>query len=731
MGDKRIGLREIRALEPGQAIWDADVHGFGARRQQSKVRPHGKPARNGISYVLFYRTAEGRMRWHTIGRHGSPWTPDMARDEAKRLLGEVVRGGDPAAQKIAKRKASTVAELCDLYLKDAETGRLLTRRKGSKKPSTIATDKGRIERHIKPLLGSLRVPTVSREDVESFMHAVAEGKTAARTKTSKKRGLARVRGGKGTASRTIGLLGSIFTYAVRHRMRPDNPVRGVIRYADGRRDRRLRDEEYGALGSAIAKAEAKQIWPAAIAAARFLTLTGWRLGEALGLRWDEVDLVRRTATLTDTKTGRSVRPLSKTACEVLRSLTCAGALVFPATRGDGRMAGFPKLWAKIAKLGELPNDVTPHTLRHSFASLAGDLGYSELTIAALVGHKGLTITSRYVHAADAVLLSAADAVADRTAELMGKSSRGRLIPNKAGFPYRLSPLTTSTERRLAGAMPIMDLGFLDQEEWKALPSLSPGIVVSVCRLQAYMWWPTSEADRVRYLAKIVGSAIAALERFGTAAKGAIVVDRDKLREALSLTNGWLGSQLPGLGGWTALTEGPSLEEYRQAMGRAMRPLNIAGRVLLAARAVHFRFKGTGTTASINRGVDLVSRVNGYSATEIREAWSEFGTVAHLSGANILLQANPASLPEGLKAHDGSFSPFRGLPVLLKVAEELQDFGFGTVPRGRRVPLLDPTRTWRLPELPPMQDLVLLDEPSISHDIRLQIDSYRARPRAMN
>ena len=59
-------------------------------------------------------------------------------------------------------------------------------------------------------------------------------------------------------------------------------------------------------------------------------------------------------------------------------------------------------------------------LRHSFASLAGDLGYSEPTIAALVGHKGRSVTSRYVHSADAVLLAAGDAVADRTLELMGE-----------------------------------------------------------------------------------------------------------------------------------------------------------------------------------------------------------------------------------------------------------------------------------------------------------------------
>jgi integrase len=130
-----------------------------------------------------------------------------------------------------------------------------------------------------------------------------------------------VNGGRGTASRTTGLLGGIFSYAVRHRMRPDNPVHGVTRFADGKRERRLSDDEYKALGEAVRSGEAQDIWPAALAAARFLALTGWRTGEALALRWDEVDLARRTATLADTKTGRSIRPLSHAACDVVRGLT--------------------------------------------------------------------------------------------------------------------------------------------------------------------------------------------------------------------------------------------------------------------------------------------------------------------------------------------------------------------------------------------------------------------------
>jgi integrase len=91
------------------------------------------------------------------------------------------------------------------------------------------------------------------------------------------------------------------------------------------------------------------------------------------------------------------------------------------------MLGFSNLWARIAKLGDLPTDVTPHTLRHSFASLANDLGYSEPTIAALIGHRGHSITSRYIHTADPLLLAAADAVADRTAELMGECRSSRVV----------------------------------------------------------------------------------------------------------------------------------------------------------------------------------------------------------------------------------------------------------------------------------------------------------------
>jgi integrase len=219
----------------------------------------------------------------------------------------------------------------------------------------------------------------------------------------------------------MGMLGVPFSFAVRRGLRSDNPVRGVARHAYEQRERRINDLEYAALGEAL-RTMPQTAWPIAVAAARFLALTGWRRGEMLGLKWGEVDLVTRTAWLLDTKTGRSMRPLSHRACEVLRELPRIGELVFPASAGaDKTMGGFPKAWTRIIKRASLPTDVTPHVLRHSFASIAADLGFSELTIAALVGHKKVSMTSKYAHHADAVLLQAADAVSDRIAELMGEA----------------------------------------------------------------------------------------------------------------------------------------------------------------------------------------------------------------------------------------------------------------------------------------------------------------------
>ena len=120
---------------------------------------------------------------------------ELARLEAKKILGRAANSEDPAGDKQDLKRQLTVARLCDQYLAHGCA---------TKKASTLATDKGRIERHIKPLLGHKRVPEVTRADIKRFLQDVALGKTATDIKTTL-HGRAIVRGGKGTATRTVGL----------------------------------------------------------------------------------------------------------------------------------------------------------------------------------------------------------------------------------------------------------------------------------------------------------------------------------------------------------------------------------------------------------------------------------------------------------------------------------------------------------------------------------------------
>jgi len=398
----KLTKRLVDAAEPREkdyVVWDDELPGFGLRVFTSGKR----------SYVLQYR-ALGRSRRYTIGLHGV-WTAEGARQEAKVQLGRVAQGDNPAEERQLDHKAITVKELCTLYLNDLNAGLILGKGGRPKKPTTIVTDTGRIERHIIPLLGTRRVKDLTKADINKALKDIMAGKTRVSVKTKKLRGKAIVRGGAGTATRTVGLLGGILTYAVESGIITSNPAHGLRKPKDNVRQRRLSEAEYRTLGEMLRKAAEEEKYAMTVDIIRQIALTGCRRSEMIGLKWTEADTEASCLRLEDSKEGESIRPIGLPVVEYLeqRHTGDVGTYVFPGRGEDNAFGSFPNHWEQLFKDSAL-SDVTPHVLRHSFASIANDLGFTEVTIAALVGHAKGSVTSKYIHTLDTALIMAADTI---------------------------------------------------------------------------------------------------------------------------------------------------------------------------------------------------------------------------------------------------------------------------------------------------------------------------------
>lgn len=408
MPTTRLTKRVVDATMPASKplfVWDSDPVGFGL-----KVSPSGRR-----SFVVQYRIGggrAGRSKRYTIGSYGS-LTVEQARIEAKRILGLVALGQDPADLKQSGRRDMTLSALCQLYLDEGMS---------RKKPSTIATDRGRIERHIIPLLGSKKVKDISRTDAQRFLNDVAAGRTAADERT-RPRGRAIVRGGKGTATRTLGLLSGILSFAVDRGIVDVNPVHGVKAFPSRQFERFLSNEEIQRIGTAMAAAAARGTNRTALDIIKLLILTGARRGEIEALQWREVDFELGYLRFADSKTGQKVVPLNQPAHDLLgaRAASRVSEYVFPAVRGtEGHYGGTVGVWRKLRAEAGLPT-LRIHDLRHTFASVGASSGLPLFTVGKLLGHATTATTSRYAHLAEDPVREASNVIAAKLAAAMDGS----------------------------------------------------------------------------------------------------------------------------------------------------------------------------------------------------------------------------------------------------------------------------------------------------------------------
>lgn len=381
-------------------LWDDGIPAFAIR-----VWPSGRKV-----YVIHYRSG-GRMRRYTIGQHGSPWTADLAREEAIRILAQVHKGGNPADIRTEERRAMTVRTFSKRFLDEYVAVHL--------KPTTRSEYKRSVDLFIVPKFGTWRTADISRADIAEFHGDMRHIPYQ--------------------ANRTLGVLSKMFALADLWNIRTDgiNPCHGVRRYKEEKRERFLNREEYARMGTALDNASDM---PEAVGAIRLLALTGCRLREIQTLKWEHVWLSHSELRLPDSKTGAKIVQLGTAALDVLKTIPRidGNPYVITGRKEGGYLTDLQKPWRRIRKQAGL-EDVRIHDLRHSFASDALEMGADLTMIGRMLGHSDIKTTSRYAHLKRENVKLSTDLVSEKiSAALLAHEKKG-CVP-----------------RRGVGAAPVLD-----------------------------------------------------------------------------------------------------------------------------------------------------------------------------------------------------------------------------------------------------------------------------------
>ena len=358
----RVTKRAVDALfvEAGDAVfWDRDLPGFGVR-----VHATGRKV-----YVVQSRGPTGPKRV-TLGRHGD-MPADEARKQAAVVIDRIKQGEDPIPK--PSEPELTVSELSERFMS--------THVNVHCKPSTAATYRSILDKHILPVLGMMPISDVGRKEISALHH--------------------RLHGTSAVANQAVKLVSQIYSLAEAWGKIPAgrNPCGSVRRYKTRSRERFLTPEEFRRLGRVLRDAEADgSVWPPAIAAIRLLILTGCRKMEILTLRWEDVDRTTGELRLRDAKAGPRMVPLTAPLLAVLDGIprVPGNPWVIMSRKPDSHLPDLQVYWMRICERAGL-DDVRIHDLRHSYASRALALGEGLPTIGKLLGHRKVGTTARYAH----------------------------------------------------------------------------------------------------------------------------------------------------------------------------------------------------------------------------------------------------------------------------------------------------------------------------------------------
>lgn len=415
MATGQITQRLIKGLEARDAeyfVWDSSLAGFGIRVQKTGAK----------SYVVKYRAGAGRgapTRRLTLSQVGKI-TPEEARTLARKTLGAVANGADPAAQRAAEKRASTIAEAAEQFLREHVEAK--------RAASSAASYRDLLERLVVPDIGKRKAEKVTTAEVHRLHSKLSHSPYQ--------------------ANRMLRVLSSLFTFASKAHIVPlgFNPCRGIEFFPEEGRERYLTSQELAAIGEAIREAETvglpysvdetKQtakhapkeenrrtlIGPHAAAAIRLLIFTGARLREILHLKWDQVDFERGLLLLPISKTGKKTIILNAPALAILNSLPRVGGYVIAGTSAgtedEKPRSDLKKPWKAVSKRAGLKS-VRIHDLRHTHASVGVGVGLGLPIIGKLLGHTQVATTQRYAHLDNDPVKKAAEHIGSRLAAAMG------------------------------------------------------------------------------------------------------------------------------------------------------------------------------------------------------------------------------------------------------------------------------------------------------------------------